>query len=144
MIEGKGVRIVIIKQLLRRLRAGLKGIIDREIPEVRGEFYAAKELQDKLRKKLPNLTDDEWLFWDKLVKDVPRLRDEYHRLQNERDGYIEKVNRLEKELEELEKEPEFIDIDESTGYLIYYSRIKNVYFKVRPDEYKDKNGGIEE
>ena len=137
MSEEVRVRIATIKLLLKELAVVLKGIIDREIPEVRAEYDSAKYLQDKLRKKLPDLTEDEWDIWDKLAKDVPILRDERRKLYEERDGYIDRADRLEDELEELEKEPEFIDVDEETGYLIFYDKLERKYFKVRPDDYRE-------
>ena len=157
-------RILEIEVSLHLLSRVTKHIIDKELPDARKEFFAAKFEQDRLF-KIPEreLTELDKGLLRKLRKDVPELRSYYRKLREDLDGYIERSDRLEDELEWLraEKEllvpppviipplppvipPEFIDINEEDGYLIYYSRIKKMYFKVHPDEYKRTEGKIVE
>ena len=155
-IEHRISEIEVSLHLLSRVE---KHIIDKELPDARKEFYAAKFEQDRLF-KIPEreLTELDRSLLRKLRKDVPELRSYYRKLREDLDGYIERIDRLEEELEWLEAKrellvpppliippvevPEFIDINEEDGYLIYYSRVNKKYFKVHPSEFESRKGDI--
>ena len=157
-IERRISEIEVSLHLLGRVK---KHIIDIELPDARKEFYAAKFEQDKLF-DIPEreLTELDKELLRKLRKEVPELRSYYRKLREDLDKYIERSDKLEEELEWLEVEkglvvvappiippvevPEFIDISEADGYLIYYSKIKKMYFKVHPDEYERTGGNVVE
>ena len=153
MSEELEKRITEIEASLYLLARVEKGIINKELPDARKEFYAAKFEQDRLF-KIPEreLTELDKGLLRKLRKDVPELRSYYRKLREELDGYIERSDKLEEELERLKRKvipppppvevPEFIDISEADGYLIYYSRTQRKYFKVHPDEFKRTGGNI--
>ena len=146
-------RILEIEASLHLLGRVEKHIIDKELPDARKEFFAAKFEQDRLF-KIPEreLTELDKELLKKLRKEVPELRSYYRKLREDLDGFIERSDRLEEELEWLKRKiipppppvisPEFIDINEEDGYLIYYSKVKKMYFKVHPDEYKRTGGYI--
>lgn len=148
-------RILEIEASLHLLSRVTKHIIDKELPDARKEFFAAKYEQDRLF-KIPEreLTELDKELLKKLRKEVPELRSYYRKLRVDLDGYIERSDRLEEELERLKRKiipppppvevPEFIDISEADGYLIYYSRVKKKYFKVHPKEYEETGGKIVE
>ena len=134
-----------VRTLLWRKRT--KHIIDKELPDARKEFFAAKFEQDKLfeipERELTELDRDLLI---KLRKEVPELRSYYRKLREDLDGYIERSDNLEEELEELKRRlppptpvevPELIDIDDDTGYLILYSPTEKAYFKLRPQDYEE-------
>lgn len=158
-------RILEIEVSLHLLSRVTKHIIDKELPDARKEFFAAKFEQDRLF-KIPEreLTELDKGLLRKLRKDVPELRSYYRKLREDLDGFVARTDKLEEEkkereerLEELELEvleeeerlrllegipppvelPEFIDIDDATGYLIMYSPSEKAYFKLRPDDYKE-------
>ena len=161
-IERRISEIEVSLHLLGRVK---KHIIDVELPDARKEFYAAKFEQDKLFEiSERELTDIDRDLLKKLRKEVPELRSYYRKLREDLDGYIERSDKLEEEkkereerLDELELErlkeeerlwleeeipppveiPQFIDIDDATGYLIFFSRDNNAYFLVRQEDYKE-------
>ena len=151
-IERRILEIEVSLHLLARVK---KHIIDKELPDARKEFFAAKFEQDRLF-KIPEreLTELDKELLKKLRKEVPELRSYYRKLREDLDGFIARSNKLEDELERLKRKiipppppvipPEFIDINEEDGYLIYYSKVKKMYFKVHPDEYKRTGGEIVE
>ena len=103
--------------------------------------YEKRGLVDRAEEELKKLVDTERVY--EALKDV---RSDKH---DERDVLLTEKEELEEELERLKRKiippvipPEFIDINEEDGYLIYYSNVKKKYFKVHPDEYEDKKGNI--
>ena len=149
MSEEIEKRISEIEVSLHLLGIVKKHIIDVELPDARKEFYAAKFEQDRLF-KIPEreLTELDNELLRKLRKEVPELRSYYRKLRDDLDGYIERSDKLEEELEELKRRKilpppppvevhELIDIDDATGYLILYSPTEKAYFKVRPQDYEE-------
>ena len=106
--------------------------------------YLREGKEEKAEEELEKLVDTERVY--EAYKDI--RSDKY----DERDSLLVEKEELEEELERLKRKiipppppvevPEFIDINEEDGYLIYYSKLKKKYFKVHPDEYKRTAGNI--
>lgn len=105
--------------------------------------YEREGLVEKAEEELKKLVETEKVY--------EALKEKRSEKYDERDSLLVDKEELEEELERLRIDiippippvevPEFIDINEEDGYLIYYSKVKKLYFKVHPDEYK-KTGGI--
>lgn len=85
------------------------------------------------------------LIIDKKLDGIRKKRSEVYVLRYKTEQTQIKLTHDLEDLEnELKKIPELIDLDEETGYLIYYSRIKKSYFLVHPEEYEETGGNIVE
>lgn len=98
--------------------------------------YEKRGLVDRAEEELKKLVDTERVY--EALKDV---RSDKH---DERDVLLTEKEELEEELERLKRKiippvipPEFIDIDDASGYLIFYSRENKGYFLVRHDDFKE-------
>ena len=148
-IKSKGFRIDILDGQLRSVRK----LINSEIAR-RNAFIRWYREFDK--KGLVERAEEEAKKVIESGKEIESLKDTRTELYYRRDGYVIEKEELEEELERLKRKiippviippvevPELIDINEEDGYLIYYSRVKNLYFKVHPDEYKRTGGMIVE
>ena len=100
--------------------------------------YIREGKEEKAEEELEKLVDTERVY--ESYKDI---RSEKY---DERDSLLVDKEALEEVLERLKREiilppppvevPEFIDIDDATGYLILYSRENKGYFLVRPEDYQ--------
>ena len=101
--------------------------------------YEKEGLVEKAEEELKKVIESERLYEE--------LKEERLDKYDERDSLVTEKEELEEELERLRRKiipppppvevPEFIDIDDATGYLIMYSREKKGYFLVRPDDYEE-------
>lgn len=98
--------------------------------------YEKKGLTEKAEEELKKLVDTERVY--EALKDV--RSDKYEK----RDLLITEKEELEEELERLKIKiippvipHEIIDVDDASGYLIFYSRENKGYFLVRPEDYKE-------
>lgn len=136
-------RIEEIERILGGYARRKKHIIDVELCDARGEFVSARFERERIL-AIPEkeLTDIDSTLLDTLVKEYPKLRNTYFELRETLEKYIKREEELEKELEELLKKipppvipVELIDVDEETGYLIFYNKDIGKYFRVRPEDY---------
>lgn len=95
---------------------------------------------------------EDWLLYirgeyDAVWKDIREKRERYNEVRRSLIGFGEEQSRLYDEIEELRKEltaiPEFIDLDEETGYLIMYDPSKRKYFLKHPDDYEKETVKVE-
>ena len=101
--------------------------------------YEKKGLAEKAEEELEKLVESEKVYED--------LKDKRSEKYDERDSLVTEKKELEEELVDLIRRripppppvevPEFIDIDEATGYLIMYSPAEKAYFKLRPQDYEE-------
>lgn len=86
----------------------------------------------------------DWLLYirgeyDAVWRDIRERRERYRAISRSEITLRAKEIELVEEIERLKKElraiPEFIDLDEETGYLIMYDASKAKYFLLHPDEY---------
>lgn len=105
-------------------------------------WYRRYEREGKIEKaeeELRKLIESEKIY--------EKLKDERSDKYDERDSLVTEKEELEEELERLKRKiipppppvevPEFIDIDDATGYLIMYSPSDKGYFKLRPQDYEE-------